>query len=221
MIKLITMGIIILLFSISVIAEIDTYMLTVLQKDTIEQTLDLVKNNKENYEKVLKLLNDKEVDLSNEIELSNRIRQEALSLGVNTEQYNKIKFSDNLILSDSYIEQDKISLEKSNSGDITVALFIIAILILGYLIYRFKIKKSIEANKQQWLKLRLSTLVLIKFYFRWTFGFKVNLLAKIVLRRNFTEKNKEAKISEDSYIPISLKIKKRTEWPPKMKNYIN
>lgn len=93
MIKLSVLGIIILLLPIAVIADTDTPQLTILQKDTLEQTLDLAEGDKQKYEKVLGLLNEKQVDLSNEIALSDRIYRDSVSLGINISDYGNIKLA--------------------------------------------------------------------------------------------------------------------------------
>ncbi|MAG52389.1 MAG: hypothetical protein CMH62_00330 [Nanoarchaeota archaeon] len=70
-----------------------SFALTEIQKVSLEETLDLAGNNIEDYESVLNLLNDKEIDLSDEILLSNRVIIESENFGINPYEYENIKFA--------------------------------------------------------------------------------------------------------------------------------
>lgn len=58
------------------------YALTEKQRENLEKTLDLAKDDKEKYERVLELLERKNVDLSDEKELSERIQNDMERLDI-------------------------------------------------------------------------------------------------------------------------------------------
>lgn len=62
--------------------------ITLEQKELLQDTLNTVGNNKQNFIKLLDLLNKNKVDLSNEDELAEKIKQVAVRFEINLRNYN-------------------------------------------------------------------------------------------------------------------------------------
>ncbi|NQV08978.1 hypothetical protein HQ529_03955 [Candidatus Woesearchaeota archaeon] len=69
------------------------YAITEQQRDNLNRTLDMVKNDKVKYEKVLLLLEKKDIDLSDEPDLKDRIEDDKKRLGIDTKYPEKEFFS--------------------------------------------------------------------------------------------------------------------------------
>lgn len=127
--------------------------LTDLQRESLEKTLDLA-NDEIKYERLLKLLNDKRVDLSDEPELSNRILSKSIRFGINPLNYKNIKFTEPNTLHSLEINESDRRFEISDTYNFQYSYLIgfLIFIILIFLIYKnkdkFKKEEISDTEKQ-------------------------------------------------------------------------
>ena len=149
--KLICFIIFLLFFNTSI--ALDDY-----QRNSFRETLDLA-DDKTEYEQLLKLLDDKRVDLSDEQELSNRIVSESIAFEINPLNYKNIKFAERSNLHSFDINEDDTEFDSTDSYNFQYSyligiLILIILLILIFLIYKNKdrFRKEEISNTEEQLK---------------------------------------------------------------------